>query len=183
MLKYWLIDDIIKNALDLPPYILQKQDKRMDSYKVTLFGHRDLTTHRSVEKGLNQIFRKLIAEKPHIEVYIGRNGEFDVFAASVIKRVQNIFGRENLSMTLVIPYRLKDVEFYERYYDSVIIPEYAKTPHPKNAITKRNRWMIEKSDLAVCCVKREFGGAYAALKYAKKLGKDIINLDNAYEVT
>ena len=44
-----------------------------------------------------------------------------------------------------------------------------------------SRWMIEKCDLTVCYVEREFGGAYTALKYAERLGKDIIHLDNSYE--
>lgn len=49
-------------------------------------------------------------------------------------------------------------------------------PHPKGAITKRNRWMVEQADLLVCYVEQDEGGAYAALKYAKKLGKKTINL-------
>lgn len=148
----------------------------MDFYKITLFGHRDLSAHQAVEKGLYELFHKLLLTNSHIEVYVGRNGEFDIFAATVVKRAQKIFGTECLSMTLVIPYLLKDTELFEQYYDSVIIPDFFEVPHPKNAITQRNRWMIEKCDLVVCYVKREYGGAYNALKYAKKLGKNIINL-------
>ena len=36
--------------------------------------------------------------------------------------------------------------------------------------------MTEQANLVICYVERENGGAYAALKYAKKLGKEIINL-------
>ena len=68
------------------------------------------------------------------------------------------------------------MEHYEKYYDSVIIPECIAKTHPKGAITKRNRWMIEQADLFICFVEHEEGGAYTALKYAKKLGKKIINL-------
>jgi len=46
----------------------------------------------------------------------------------------------------------------------------------KGAITKRNRFMVEQCDLVIAWVNHEGGGAYDALKYAKKLHKDIINL-------
>ena len=60
----------------------------MKIYKVTLFGHRDLNAHSTVEKRLYPIIRDLIQTESYIEFYIGRNGEFDIFAASVLKRIQ-----------------------------------------------------------------------------------------------
>ena len=36
--------------------------------------------------------------------------------------------------------------------------------------------MVEQADLFVCYVEREEGGAYTAMKYAKKLEKKVINL-------
>ena len=79
-------------------------------------------------------------------------------------------------MTLVLPYMNKDIAYYEQYYDSILIPACLSRIHPKGAITKRNRWMVEECDLLVCYVEHESGGAYAALQYARKMGKEIINL-------
>lgn len=152
----------------------------MEIYKVTLFGHRDLSEHQKVEERLYPILKNLIQTKPYVEIYIGRNGEFDIFVASVVKRVQNDLGNHNSCMTLVLPYSDKDIEYYYQYYDSVIIPECVEGTHPKGAITKRNRWMAEECDLFICYVTHENGGAYTALKYANKLGKDIINLGADY---
>ena len=70
---------------------------------------------------------------------------------------------------------VRDVEYYEEYYDNVMIPDSVARAHPKRAIETRNRWMAEQADLFVCFVERE-GGAYRAMKYAEKLGKKIINL-------
>ena len=70
----------------------------------------------------------------------------------------------------------KDMEYYEAYYNNVMIPECIGRTHPKGAITKRNRWMVEACDLFICYVEREDGGAYTAMKYAKKLEKKVINL-------
>ena len=77
---------------------------------------------------------------------------------------------------MVLPYTVADLEYYEKYYDSIIIPESLHGAHPKAAITLKNRWMIEQSDLVMIYVEREKGGAYAAMKYAEKLNKRIINL-------
>ena len=67
-------------------------------------------------------------------------------------------------------------EYYEKYYDSILIPECLYGAHPKSAITLRNRWMVERSDLVIVYVERNKGGAYAAMTHAKKLNKEIVNL-------
>jgi hypothetical protein len=46
----------------------------------------------------------------------------------------------------------------------------------KFAIIKRNEWIVEQSDLIVVYCLRSFGGAYNALKYAKRKNKKIIEL-------
>ena len=89
--------------------------------------------------------------------------------------MQNAIGRINNELICVLPYPMKNMEYYEAYYDNIIILDGIKKTHPKNAIIRRNRWMTEKADLFVCYVKRKKGGAYDALKYAKKLQKNIIN--------
>ncbi len=148
----------------------------MNVYKVTFFGHRDFCIDRKVEERLYSIIGGLIRTKPNVEFYIGRNGDFDIFAASVIKRAQKAFGHENSSLTLVLPYAAKDIEYYETYYDNVMIPECVEKVHPKSAITRRNRWMADECDLLICYVEHDSGGAYTALKYASESGKGIINL-------
>ena len=149
-----------------------------NTFKVALFGHRRFNEHWVLDKHLLPLLRDLIRTKPFVEFYIGRNGEFDIYASTVIKRIQAMTGKENSSLICVLPYPEKDIEYYEKYYDSVIIPECAENAHPKVAITKRNRWMVEQSDLVVCYIERESGGAYTALKHAKGLQKQIINLAN-----
>ena len=76
----------------------------------------------------------------------------------------------------MLPYRVSNIEYYEKYYDSIIIPESMHGVHPKAAITLKNRWAVEQSDLVIVYVERSNGGACAAMKYAKKLNKRIINL-------
>ena len=148
----------------------------MDVYRVCLFGHRDFSGHRILDTKLFDLLKKTICEKDYVEIYIGRNGEFDIYAASVIKRVQMVLEKSNNEINCVLPYQVKDIEYYEQYYDSVIIPECVESAYPKRVIVKRNEWMIDACELVICYVERKNGGAYRAMKYAQKLNKEIINL-------
>ena len=148
----------------------------MHIYTVSLFGHREVDNLQQLSVKLIPFVREIIQTKSYVTFLIGRNGEFDEFVASVIKQVQREVGKENNDITLVLPYTVADLEYYEKYYDDIIIPEITQGAHPKSAITLKNRWMIEQSDLVIFYVTHEKGGAYTAMRYAKKLNKNIINL-------
>lgn len=150
----------------------------MDFFTVSLFGHREIENLRQLENKFAPIIKDLMRTKQYVSFLIGRNGEFDEYAASVIKRIQKEVGKENNDITLVLPYKVADIEYYEKYYDSIIIPESVYNAHPKSAITLKNRWMVEQSELVIVYVERDRGGAYASMKYAEKLNKKIINLYN-----
>ncbi len=148
----------------------------MDIFTVSLFGHREIDDLRRLEDLLAPLIKEIIRTKPYVTFLIGRNGEFDEYAASMIKRAQKQCGKENSDMALVLPYAVANVSYYEEYYDSVIFPENLEGAHPKSAIVLKNRWMIEQSDLIVVYAERKKGGAYAAMKYAERLNKKIIDL-------
>lgn len=148
----------------------------MDIFTVSLFGHRRLDDLFRLKDQLVPIIKELIRTKVHVTFLIGRNGEFDEYAASAIKHAQKEIGHENSELALVLPYTVAGLEDYETYYDTIIIPESVHGAHPKAAITLKNRWMVERSDLVIVYVERNVGGAYTAMKYANKLKKDVINL-------
>ena len=148
----------------------------MNIFTVSLFGHREINDLWQLDKKLSPIIRELIQTKPYVSFLIGRNGEFDEYVASLIKNVQKEIGKENNDVSLVLPYMVANCEYYEEYYDSIIIPESLYGVHPKSAITLKNRYMVEKSDLVIVYVERDKGGAHAAMKYAEKLKKKIINI-------
>ena len=148
----------------------------MDFYTVSLFGHRKIENLFRLEDVLVPVIKDLMLTKEYISFLIGRNGEFDEFAASVLKRLQKEVRKDNNDMTLVLPYVVANLEYYEKYYDSVLIPEIMHDVYPKFAITLKNRWMIDRSDLVVVYSEHERGGAYTALKYAEKKNKKVINL-------
>ena len=147
-----------------------------DIYRVAFFGHRRIYNIREIEEKLVPILKELILTKEYVEFYIGRNGDFDEFVASVIKRVQKQLDRDNNVMILTLPYTVKDIEYYEDYYDEIVIPDVIGKAHPKAAITLRNRWMVDAADLVIAYIEHEEGGAYETVKYANTLGKRVINL-------
>ena len=146
------------------------------TYKIALFGHRNFDKHKELDSLLYPMLCDFMRSKTFVEIYIGRNGEFDIYTASLVKKAQKAFGTEISALFCVLPYNQKDTEYYEKYYDEVIIPYCIYQSHPKGAIRKRNEWMIAQADLIICYVERNYGGAYQALKYAKRLGKETINL-------
>ena len=148
----------------------------MDVYTVSLFGHREITDYRELENQLTEIVRKLIQTKEYVSFLIGRNGEFDEYGASIIKRARKGLDMERSDLTLVLPYIVSGLEYYEKYYDNVLIPDTLYRVHPKRAITLRNRWMVENSELIIVHQRRSFGGAYEAKKYAEELGKKVITI-------
>ena len=155
----------------------------MDIFTVSLFGHREISNLRRLEELLYPIIKDLIKSKSYVSFLVGRNGEFDEYTASIIKLMQKELGKENNEINLVLPYKVADIEYYEKYYDSIIIPPSIQGAHPKQAITLKNRWMVEMSDLVIVYVERENGGAYAAMKYAEKLNKNVVNIENLRTLT
>lgn len=145
-------------------------------YRVSFIGHRQVEHFREVEEQLTKIVKELVRSKTFVEFYIGRNGEFDILAASVIKRVQGSCGKANNSLILVIPYPIADLEYMEKYYDEIWYPDELHGVHYKSAITKRNEWFVEHSDLLVAYVTKDHGGAYECMKKAQQKGVPVAQI-------
>ena len=148
----------------------------MDIYQIAFIGHRRICSHFDLEAKIEQIVRNYIKEKDFVECYVGRNGDYDILAASAIKRAQNALGHENSRLILVQPYPTRDDPYYETFYDEICYP-IEGTTHPKAAITRRNQWMVDQAKQLIAFVEdTRTGGASAALTYAQQKGVSIINL-------
>ena len=145
-------------------------------YRVSFIGHREINRFFYVEEQVKQIVERLIKTKEYVEFYVGRNGEFDLMVASVIKRAQRDYDYSNSSLILVLAYPIANMEDMENYYDEVWYPQELYHVHYKAAITKRNEWFVNNSDLLVAYVTKEYGGAYECLQKARKTGIEIIHL-------
>ena len=150
----------------------------MEIFTVSLFGHREIHDLKRIEEQLILIIKEIMQIKSYVAFLIGRNGEFDEYVASLIKSAQKKTAKQNSSLTLVLPYTVANISYFELYYDDIIIPDTAQNVHHKRAITIRNQWMIQRSDLVIVNVDHPNGGAYSALKYAKQLNKNLINIES-----
>lgn len=152
----------------------------MDIYTVSFFGHREVERVAVIESKLDQLLHDLITQKQYVEFLVGRDGEFDLLAASAIRRAVKQYGCGNTSIILVLPYMkaeyLDNKQSYLSYYDEVEICSESSNAHYKSAIQLRNRSMVDRSDLVVCCIQHKSGGAYRTMQYAKKQGKQVRNL-------
>ncbi len=89
----------------------------------------------------------------------------------------NIYG---CLLCLVLPYAtaeyLNNRKSFERYYDRIEISDESANAHPKAAMQIRNRGMVDRADLVICCIEHESGGAFQTVRYARKREKRICNL-------
>ena len=152
----------------------------MNIYTVSLFGHREIERAIEAEERLEQLVTDLIRSKEYVEFLVGRNGEFDLLASSVIHKVIKRIEYGNARRRLVLPYMTAEYrdnkDSYHEYYDEVEICPKSAYSHYKAAIQVRNRHMVDRSDLVICCIQHPSGGAYMTAGYAVKLGKEVINI-------
>lgn len=158
----------------------------MEIFTVAFFGHRYIDNPFRIEERLEEHIYRLLAEKEYVDFLVGRDGEFDQFASSAVLRVRKRYRDDNSSLILVLPYAraeyLNNEESYHNYYSEVEISYEASKAHPKAAIQIRNREMVDRADLILCCIEREQGGAWQTIQYAIKQGKTVINLANGTEM-
>ena len=158
----------------------------MEIFTVAFFGHRYIDNPFRIEERLEEHIYRLLAEKEYVDFLVGRDGEFDQFASSAVLRIRKRYRDDNSSLILVLPYAraeyLNNEESYHNYYSEVEISYEASKAHPKAAIQIRNREMVDRADLILCCIEREHGGAWQTIQYAIKQGKTVINLADGTEM-
>ena len=158
----------------------------MEIFTVAFFGHRYIDNPFRIEERVEEHIYRLLAEKEYVDFLVGRDGEFDQFASSAVLRVRKRYRDDNSSLILVLPYAraeyLNNEESYHNYYSEVEISYEASKAHPKAAIQIRNREMVDRADLILCCIERQQGGAWQTIQYAIKQGKTVINLADGTEM-
>ena len=152
----------------------------MNVFTVSFFGHRDFSEHYIYENKVVEIIKEIIRTKEYVEFLVGRNGEFDVFAASCVRRAKQELFDANSSLILYLPYLSAEYEdnkeYFDNFYDEVYVCEKSSSAHYKAAIQIRNKEIVDQSDLVICFIRNKSGGAYKTVEYALKQGKKVVNL-------
>jgi len=152
----------------------------MDIFRVAFIGHRKISNVFEIERTLDRYIGELLKSTEYVEFYMGRNGDFDIYAASAVKRAQKKYGSENSSLILVLPYASKNDKYYTTFYDEILYPVDPAT-HFKAAIGKRNKWMVNHCHELIAYVEQSRGGAYQTYSYARKQGKHTFNFADVKE--
>ncbi|MBR0414326.1 MAG: DUF1273 family protein [Clostridia bacterium] len=138
------------------------------------FGHRFVL--ENIAPALKKEVARAVKEGCRV-FYTGAQGDFDTCFTEAVRAVIAENKQLPLRLICVKPYYTQSLqenrEYYETKFAEVLIPSVLDDVHYKAAISKRNQWMIEKSDIVITYTIREYGGAYQALCYAQKQGKDI----------
>jgi len=106
--------------------------------------------------------------------YVGNQGQFDSAVYSCLKLLRK--EHPHIHICVVLAYLPTENNEYDDMVDTMY-PEIEG--HPKFAIDRRNRWMIQSSDYCICYINHTWGGAYKFANMAKRYGKTVINIGNA----
>lgn len=136
---------------------------------VAFCGHAQISQSEKIEKWLYDVTQKLI-EQGATTFYLGGYGAFDSLAASVLREQKKRYSQIELVLVLAYLNTGRDTSGY----DSTVYPPLETVPR-RFAISHRNRWMVEASDVVVAYVLHDWGGAATTLRCAKQKKKQIIS--------
>ena len=146
-----------------------------------LTGHRNITA--ALERGLESRLLDLIEElaQEGIEVfYTGGARGFDALAALCVLRVRSRLG---VRLCVCVPfekhdrrYEGADKDLYHTILNDADEVVYVSESYGKNVYHKRNRYMVDRSEVCVAFLESDSGGTAYTVAYAERKGKRIINL-------
>lgn len=131
----------------------------------TFFGHRLID--RDIKGELSATLERLIIEDDVRRFYVGNSGGFDGAALSVLELLKSKY---DIEINVVSAYMPKEP------CPNGLLPDGIEAVPPRFAIDYRNNYMLNKSDVVVCYVTTDFGGAAKFAKSALRRGKRVINL-------
>lgn len=136
------------------------------------FGHHDCTD--AVKPLIRQKIMEIYEKYPDTVFCVGNQGRFDALVLSVFKDML----REGMEPDFCV------VLAYHPNKSSVpdVTPEYTlytegieRVPR-RFAISWRNKWMVQKSDMVICYIRHRHGGAAKFVEMAEKKNLRIIFL-------
>lgn len=136
---------------------------------VTFCGHSQITKEDKIASWLRTVTQSLI-EQGATTFFLGGYGEFDSLAASILREQKKKYPQIKLVLVLAYLNTGKNTSGY----DSTVYPPLETVPC-RFAISHRNRWMVEASDVVVAYVLHDWGGAATTLRCAKQKKKQIIS--------
>ena len=136
----------------------------------TFFGHKD--TPKEIEPTLRSTLIDLIENKNINVFYVGNNGNFDTMVRRQLEDLSRIYP---ITYSVVLAYLPTEKNKYDDL-SNTIYPEGIETVPKRFAISWRNKWMIQQSDIVVTYVTHNFGGAAQFKEMAVKQKKKVLEI-------
>ena len=142
----------------------------MKNHTATFFGHKD--TPKETEPTLRATLINLIENHNAVDFYVGNNGNFDIMVRHVLEEFSVIYPIQYFVVLAYLPVQKDE----NQKLKNTILPEGIETVPKRFAISYRNKWMIDHSDIVVTYVIHNFGGASQFKELAERKGKRLIEL-------
>lgn len=144
--------------------------------RVTFCGHKDVHDWNLVKRWVMSVCRELIMQGAD-EFFLGGYGGFDLLCASVLCELKEMYPQ--IRLVLVLPYLQNNMDIDG--YDETVYPPLESVPK-RFAISKRNEWMVQQSDILVAYVIHSWGGASKMLEYARRKKKRITTYGKSHRI-
>ena len=138
----------------------------------TFFGHKD--TPKEIEPTLRSTLIDLIENKNVTVFYVGDNGNFDTMVRHQLEDLSHIYP---ITYSIVLAYLPTEKNKYDDL-SHTLYPEGLETVPKRFAISWRNKWMIQQSDIVVTYVIHNFGGAAQFKEMAVRQNKNVVEVSN-----
>ncbi len=139
----------------------------------TFFGHKQIHNSDEVCAKLYDTLTDLIKNRGIRKFLVGNNGAFDRTVLKVLRKISETY---DIDYTVVRSYINKKDEYDDvRPHESVYPEVLEKTPL-RFAIDKRNRFMINRSEIVLTYIENPFGGAAKYAEICEKCNMEIIRL-------
>lgn len=137
----------------------------------TFFGHRECP---ELKPYIRAVLEELIIHHNVDTFLVGSSGQFDRQVRSVLKQLSQEL--PHIRYAVVLAYMPGNRRQEEESSDTML-PEEIERTHPKFAIDKRNRWMLDQADYVVTHICHSWGGAWKYAEIARKKQKSVYNID------
>lgn len=133
-------------------------------------GHKE-----APERVRDELYKTIssLVEEGVLSFLVGNQGGFDNMVLSVLRNLKTIYPEIDYQIVLAYMPQNKDAS-YPYYSWETCYPEGLELVPPRFAISQRNRWMIQKSDIVICFVTHTWGGAAQFVDLAYKKRKRLI---------
>ena len=136
----------------------------------TFFGHKD--TPKEIEPTLRSTLIDLIENKNVTVFYVGNNGNFDTM---VRRQLEDLSQTYPITYSIVLAYLPTEKNNYDNLTNTIYL-EGIETVPKRFAISWRNKWMVQESDVVVTYITHSWGGAAQFAELAERKQKQVINI-------